>query len=400
MGLTTLGVCRNDMYKSDKSTLRRMLSRIKGWIIRKLSAYVDSYSLYYGLPPVHRKVKRLSEFSIVGSNSIIVNKIVVPNPKYVQIGRNVSLQELHVAPQKYVLIENHVKDMSGLRCAQHCIKTPKNQYTGRDIEGNLVTLSVDLEGGVALSHASQESWHYHRPFWQSGEAARRLAALFKRYRLPVLWGICGHLFLEECQGNHGYEERDWAGDWFRHDPKTNWHIDQSWYMPDVIRELCDEPLFEIGYHSFAHFRYAMCSEETVAKEIQFSKMLRKTWGIDLDVFVFPYNECNYFDLLCQDGKFKYFRGNIGGQYPATGIIDFGSFCFFNTTQMFAPEKLQTCLMQVEQLGLKPFNYYTHCYQWLEKDGWGQLETWLEKLARLRDDGAINIIKLVEVERYR
>jgi hypothetical protein len=383
-----------------KGTVMNILIRIRGWIIRKLSFYFDSYSLYYRLPPAHKKIKRLSQYALVGRNSTIMGQVVVPVPQNVQIGRNVWLRELQVAPNKYVFIEKEVHDPNGLRCPQHCIKTRKNQYAGRDIEGNLVTLSVDFEGGVALAHASAETWNYYRPFWESKEGARRLAVLFKRYHLPVTWAICGHLFLEECQGDHGFEERDWVGDWFSNDPKTNWHIDPSWYMPDVIRELCEEPLFEIGYHSFGHFRYARCSEDTVVKDIRFCEMLRKNWGINLGSFVFPYNDGGYFDLLCHDGKFKYLRGNIGRKYSATGIIDFGTFCFFNTTQMFAPETMHICLMQADWLGFKPWNYYTHCHQWLEKVDWVQLELWLEKLARLRDDGVISIIKMEEVERYR
>lgn len=380
--------------------VKRFLSRVRGWIIGKLSPYIDSYSLYYRLPPAQRKVKRLSEFALVGSDSTIMGRIVVPVPQNVQIGRNVSLGELQVAPGKYVFIENHVNDPNGLRCPQHCIKTQKNQYTGRDIEGNLVTLSVDFEGGVALSHASAETWNYYRPFWQSKEGARRLAVLFKRYQLPVTWAICGHLFLEECRGDHGFEEHDWIGDWFIHDPKTNWQLNSAWYMPDLIKELHDEPLFEIGYHSFGHFRYARCSEDTVAKDMQLGEMLRQTWGVDLEAFVFPYNECGYIDLLCHEGKFKYLRGSIGKRHPATGIIDFGAFCFFNSTEMFAPETMPICLMQTDRLGLHPFNYFTHCHQWMENRGLAELELWLAKLARLRDDGVITIIKMGEVESFR
>jgi hypothetical protein len=377
-----------------------LFSRIKRWIIRKLSLYFDSYSFYYRLPPARQKVKKLSEFALIGSNATIQRQIVVPNPQRIQIGRNVSLRELRVAPNKYVLIENDINDLNGLRCAEHCIKTKEFQYQGKDIAGNLVTLSVDFEGGVALSHASAETWNYFRPFWPSKEGARGLAVLFKRYRLPVTWAICGHLFLEECQGNHGYKEQDEWGDWFLHDPKSNLHNNPAWYMPDVIRELADEPLFEIGYHSFGHFRYALCSQETVARDMQFAEELRKSWGLDLKVFVFPYNQCGYFDLLCHDGKFKYLRGNIGNSYPAKGIIDFGPFCFFNTAFNFFLKTMNKCLTQLDQLGSEPFNYYTHCHQWLGKNDWGQLEPWLANLARLRDTGVINIIKMGEVESYR
>ena len=171
-------------------------------------------------------------------------------------------------------------------------------------------------------------------------------------------------------------------------------------MPDMVQELNSNPLFEIGYHTFGHFRYSFCSEQTVKRDLEVAEALRTSWGIDLNTFVFPFNESGHFDLLSSDGSFKYFRGNIGRKYPSTGIIDFGRFCFFNTTQMFEPKTMKICLNQLGTLGAMPFNFYTHCHQWCGNDGWAELESMLATLARLRDDEVITIIKMCDIEKYR
>jgi peptidoglycan/xylan/chitin deacetylase (PgdA/CDA1 family) len=388
------------MFNRNTLGLDNFLTRSRGKLLRDMRPYLDSFSLYYSLPPLSRKVERLADYAIVGANSSIIEQIVAPSPEYIEIGDNVLLSQLKTRKDSYVFVEHEVQDLDGLSCNQHCIKTPLNQYEGKNIAGNLVTLSVDFEAGVALSHVSAEDWDRYRPLWSSKEGAQRLAELFTRFDIPVTWAICGHLFLEECQGDHGFHEQEWYGDWFSHDPASDWEADTAWYLPDMVREIKDNPLFEIGYHTFGHFRYDFCSKETVLRDMEQAATLRKAWGIKLDSFVFPFNECGHFDLLTQNGSFKYLRGNIGRKYPSTGIIDFGSFCFFNTSQMFEPRTMQTCLNQTGSLGATPFNFYTHCHQWCSSDALAELETWLGSLARLRDAGVINIIRMGDVEQYR
>lgn len=369
--------------------INKILSRARGKILRELSSYVDSYSLYYNLPPAGKKIQRLSDTAKVGDNTNIIGQITAPSPSYIEIGNNVLLNRLKVKKETYVFIEHGVQDMNGLRCDQHCIKTPLSEYPGDNIEGNLVTLSIDFEAGVALSHASPESWNYLRSFWDSKACVRRLAELFKRYQIPVTWAICGHLFLDSCTGEHGFEEQDWFGEWFQHDPCSNSQADPSWYMPDVIEELIKVPFFEIGYHTFGHSRYRFCSEKTVRRDMDLADQIRKEWGLKLDSFVFPYNECGHFDLL-RAGGFTNIRGNIGRIYPSYGIMDFKKFRFFNTTQMVAPKTLDRCFQQVDFLGSRVSNYYTHCYQWAEYDGWQKLEEWLKVLSSLREAGKLYI----------
>jgi hypothetical protein len=359
--------------------------------------YFDPYSTYLMLLPSRWRIKGFSLLSMIADDLIIKGKITVPSPPYIEIRENVSLDSLTVVAGKYVLIEKNV-NVGDLYCPHHTIVTHEKTYVGYDVRDKLITLSVDFEAAVGLSHASVAQWSYLKNFWDSSAAVNRLAQLFLKYRIPVTWAVCGHLFLEDCDGNHDITENDWYGDWFKYDPGRNKRDASGWYMPETIRMLRDEPLFEIGYHSFGHYLYHRCSEETVLNDIIMAEMIREKWDLELDTFVFPYNRCGYFDLLIREGHFRNFRGNIGHAYFdfGHGLVDFGEFHYFNTNHMFAPDKMELCNSRIAHLSSETANYYTHCYQWIEKDGWKQLEGWLKSLSNIRDSGKIRLERMGDV----
>jgi len=355
--------------------------------------------LFYGggvnfLPSAGRR-ERFSRRARISPSASLRGKIFAPTPEYVEMSGDAKVGNLVAFPRKFVLVEQGVRKKT-VFCPAHSVLTGTRTFRGKKRQQKTLTISVDLEGSVALSHVSREEWEIYEKQRDSLNAARKLARVFLRYRMPVTWGICGHLFLEGCDGRHGYSENDWYGPWFKHDPATEASRDSSWYMPDFIRFLTQESLFEIGYHSFGHFRYQQCSEKTVERDMAFADSLRRDWGIKLESFVFPYNQCGHLDLVVARGRFRCIRGNIGNVYPAFGILDFGDFRFFNTTQMFSPETMDVCLAQIEQIGRHTFNYYTHAHQWLQEDAWEKLEEWLHRLDRVREAGTIRIRKMGEV----
>jgi hypothetical protein len=127
-----------------------------------------------------------------------------------------------------------------------------------------------------------------------------------------------------------------------------------------------------------------------------AKKIREEWGLKLESFVFPYNQIGHLDLLVNEGNFRNFRGNIGRVYPAFGIFDFRKIYFYNTTQMFSPNFMGICISQLKSLQQKTFNYYTHCYQWIEREGYKDLEDWLKWLNRMREANNIIIKKMGEI----
>lgn len=373
----------------------RLAKRAIHKLIRELSPYFDSHSLYFNLPPRRRRMSRLAEYAAVGEGARVGERIVAPTPFYLEMGSHVSLKSLAISPRKHVFIERGVQREEAVVCSNHSIITPALTHEGETLSNRRITLSVDVEGGVALSHADRDEWESYRKCWETKGAVERLAGLFEKYEIPATWAVCGHLFLEECAGRHEFFEQDWYGDWFKFDPATRSLDNSSWYMPETIRALAGSPRFEIAYHSFGHFRYQRCSEETLRADIAFAKKLRKEWGLPLESLVFPYNQLGFIDLLLDEGGFRNFRGNIGPLYPAYDVLDFGRFRFYNTTEMFSPGRMPLCLSQLDRLSKNTFNYYTHCHQWIEDNGWTGLEEWLRALARLRDSEGISIKKMSE-----
>lgn len=373
----------------------RLAQRIINKFLREASRFIDSYSLYFNLGLSKQRAKKLASFAKIGNSVKIARKIIASTPSYLELCDNVQIEELYVSPKKFVLIEKDV-NAKAIQCKRHAIVTKNKIYEGDEIPENIVTISVDVEGGVALSHRRIDEWDYLGNFWDSKKSVENLAKLFKKYEIPVTWAICGHLFLKECDGQHGIIEKDWFGDWFKYDPASNYKNSSAWYMPDAIQNLAQEPLFEIAYHSFGHYRYQECSQNTVMHDIVMAKKIREEWALKLESFVFPYNQIGHLDFLVNEGNFRNFRGNIGLAYPAYGIFDFKTIRFFNTTQMFSPNLMAICFSQLELLRQKTFNYYTHCYQWIETEGWKGLEEWLRELNRMREANNIIIKKMGEI----
>ena len=373
----------------------RLIKRIRNKILRETSRFMDSYSFFFNLPLPQKRLERLSEFAKISGDVKIAGKIIIPTPQYLEVCNNVSIKWLNITPKKFVLIEKD-STVKNLACPHHTIITKSKIYRGKEIPAKVVTISIDFEGGVALSNAAFREWDHLKKFWDSSKAVEELAQLFKQYEIPVTWAICGHLFLKECDGHHGILEKDWYGDWFQHDPATNYKKNSAWYMPETIQRLAEEPLFEIGYHSFGHYLYQNCSEDTVNKDVLMAEKIRAEWRLRLDTFVFPYNQLGYLDLLANKGGFSNFRGNIGFVYPAYDILDFGEFRFFNTTQMFSPKMMKICHSQLESIQCETFNYYTHCHQWIGREGWNDLEDWLKALKGLRESNKIILKRMDKV----
>jgi hypothetical protein len=383
-----------DLLLIKKKIRSGFFRRLLGKILRELSGVFDSFSFYFSILPRKIRMKEIACFALIGENADVVSARL-PTPQFVEIGEKSKISKLLLARGKYCLVESDVRaDL--VSSPTHIILTCTKKYEGKEIQRKFITFSVDFEAGVGLSHADKEDWETYRRYWDSGSSVERLAEVFKRHEIPVTWAVCGHLFLENCSGDHGFQEKDWFGDWLKFDPKSDHITNPSWYYPNLIRQLSAEPLYDIGYHSFGHFKYNRCSKETVLREIQIVKNIRMDWQIDMNTMVFPYNRCGHLDILSKEGGFEFFRGNIGRNYPAYGAIDFGDYVFFNTTQMVTPENIEICQKQLELLPNKNFNYYTHCYQWQNKNEIECLDRWLGHVINVCRNGAVEIIIMSQV----
>jgi peptidoglycan/xylan/chitin deacetylase (PgdA/CDA1 family) len=164
------------------------------------------------------------------------------------------------------------------------------------------------------------SWAFrHQPKEESRDRGRRerenipdILRILEDYACPITWATVGHLFLESCSrasGGLAHPEMPrpphnplWTGDWYMHDPCTNYEKDPYWYAPDLIQSIMESPVgHEIGTHSFSHanFTPACADPPLVRREIEESTKVMQRFGIKPKSLVYPYNNRvhAYLDLL-------------------------------------------------------------------------------------------------------
>lgn len=187
------------------------------------------------------------------------------------------------------------------------------------------------EGGMIISADFEMAWafRYSKRNVNPLEMARQerenvpvLLSLFEEFSVPITWATVGHLFLESCQkGDHDLMRRiphfddHWkftSGDWFDHDPYTDYHRDNSWYAPDLIElTLRSSVKHEFGCHTFSHIDCSdkNCPAGVLEDEIKACKDAAGKWGIEFKSFVFPGGTYGNYQVLKKHGL-KIYRKNM------------------------------------------------------------------------------------------
>jgi len=181
-----------------------------------------------------------------------------------------------------------------------------------DVE--LAPFKNDAKAAVSISADFEHNWAFRA--WpeevrnQKGENERRnipfILTLLEKYGIPITWAIVGHLFLESCErGACGDAHPDmprprvngrFQGDWYMHDPCTNFRQDPLWYSPDLIQDIIDSKVaHEIGTHTFSHFDFRLkySSHDLVQREIEECTKVMEPFGVRPKSLVFPHNETEY-----------------------------------------------------------------------------------------------------------
>lgn len=197
---------------------------------------------------------------------------------------------------------------------------------------------------VLLIYADFElswAWRFSKELTESAsELAERerknipvILKLCEQFNIPVTWATVGHLFLSSCSCNNGlahanmlrpdnFENEFWNfsnGDWYRHDPCSDYQKDPEWYCPDLIKLIISSAQqHEIACHTFSHIdcREKYCSEELMSEEIKLCIDLAEQYNISLKSFVHPAHTIGNLKSLSKY-NFNSYRtdyGNILG-YP-------------------------------------------------------------------------------------
>ncbi|MDD3534859.1 MAG: polysaccharide deacetylase family protein [Candidatus Cloacimonetes bacterium] len=186
------------------------------------------------------------------------------------------------------------------------------------------------KGGLIISADFEMAWAFRyskrtKDYLAAAARERKhtpiLVQLFEEYQIPIIWATVGHLFLESCQkGDHDWMTRiphfddHWRfteGDWYDHDPYTDYKKDSAWYAPDLIELILKSSVqHEIGCHTFSHIdcTYKNCPPQVLDDELMACKKAAKAWNIELKSLVFPGGTHGNYGVLAKHG-FKIYRKN-------------------------------------------------------------------------------------------
>jgi peptidoglycan/xylan/chitin deacetylase (PgdA/CDA1 family) len=122
----------------------------------------------------------------------------------------------------------------------------------------------------------------------------------EKFNIPVTFATVGHLFLDKCsKGEHDWMARipyfddHWKftnGDWYDHDPYSNYKDAPEWYAPDLIDLVLKSKInHEIGTHSFSHVNLAdkNCPASVAEDELKACIEAAKKFNIEFHSIVFP-----------------------------------------------------------------------------------------------------------------
>jgi peptidoglycan/xylan/chitin deacetylase (PgdA/CDA1 family) len=173
-------------------------------------------------------------------------------------------------------------------------------------------IAADFEMSWAFRHLPQEV--AREKGRQERENIPYILKLLEDSALPITWATVGHLFLESCsRASNGRAHPDmprpphnplWIGDWYMHDPCTNYKYDPYWYAPDLIQSILESPVgHEVGTHSFSHANFTPERSDPmlVRREIEESTKAMQRFGLSPRSLVYPYNNRIhvYLDLLAE-----------------------------------------------------------------------------------------------------
>ncbi|NVO08499.1 MAG: polysaccharide deacetylase family protein [Bacteroidales bacterium] len=185
------------------------------------------------------------------------------------------------------------------------IKPTINKKVKSPFTKGIIVLSADFEMAWAFRYSKTKKNRAEQMGLKERMNVPKLLSLFEEYRIPVTWATVGHLFLEKCSNEHGtiphanmprppfFENSNWTffnGDWYQHDPCSNYKESPAWYAPDLIDQIMQSSVgHEIGCHTFSHIDCTdkNCSPDLFEAELKACIELANKKGIQLKSIAFP-----------------------------------------------------------------------------------------------------------------
>ena|SRR2546425_751669 len=214
-------------------------------------------------------------------------------------------------------------------------------------------ISADFEMSWAFRHHPKEVARDRGQ--RERENIPHLLQIFERCAFPITWATVGHLFLESCTRlPNGLAHPElprpprntlWTGDWYMHDPCTDYKHDPLWYAPDLIQNILESPVrHEIGTHSFSHIDFSpACSDPILARrELEESAAAMQRFGLIPRSLVYPFNRMGHTELLADLSitavRYRDRRERVRLSYPErmpSGVYKFYESMILRTSTSYA-----------------------------------------------------------------
>jgi peptidoglycan/xylan/chitin deacetylase (PgdA/CDA1 family) len=170
-------------------------------------------------------------------------------------------------------------------------------------------------GSVVLSLDAELGWGFHdlpsppAPRYENARAGwQQLVSLFEEFDVRATWAVVGHLFLEECDGEHPGHPA--PPDWFARE-RTSWRSRPDLRFGDGLIEALFESAIDhdIGSHTFSHVVFGDRNTDRTLADAEVTAAIEAAEGYDSSPtsFVYPRNRVGHRDVLADHG-FTCYRG--------------------------------------------------------------------------------------------
>jgi len=222
-------------------------------------------------------------------------------------------------------------------------------------------------------------------------AVPKIIALCKKHEIKPTFAVCGHLFLNSCDGRHAGAKTACTGyaGFFEKDPKSNFPKNKSWYAPDIVG-MIKKSGFEIASHSFSHPSFLEITKDAASFEVKECVKLAKKEGVGLKTFVFPFDESAFLDVI-KSSKFSHV---VLRPKPRHLLLDLRSFGF----SLLKPRLLDNGLIEVPKTFFLNRTKKSDLIKlwlllWQAKLGGGTIHIWAHS-HNLRDDSYFEFIEKI------
>jgi len=283
----------------------------------------------------------------------------------------------------------------------------------------MVILSADFEMAWAFRFSKKSASDAEPIGIQERENVPEIVRQLDKYRIPVTWATVGHLFLEGCKKENGmphsnmprpdfFENKNWRfqeGDWYQHDPCSDYKKAPAWYAPDLVDLIIHAKAgHEIGCHTFSHtdFTYRNCPPSLALAELKECKKHAGRKGLKIRSMVFAGGTAGNYETLKKEGFICYrYNGVYDIDMPSVdrfGLVAFpSSYCLGEREYNW---NAATCFNVAKSHIVRAIRYKSSCHLWFHPSmsPWYLKEVFpqvMAYLAELRKTGEIDVFTMGE-----